>query len=79
MVIDFIGPSLDTTILASAQLLWSLGSSPEVWRELRDNPDLVPAAALEAVRLASPVRGFTRVIQRDTEVGVRFGVVRLQT
>jgi cytochrome P450 len=69
MVIDFIGPSLDTTILASAQLLWSLGSNPDVWRELREKPDLVPAAALEAVRLASPVRGFTRIIQRDTEVG----------
>jgi cytochrome P450 len=68
-VIDFIGPSLDTTILASAQLLWSLGSSLDVWRELRENPDLVPAAAMEAVRLASPVRGFTRIVQRDTEVG----------
>jgi cytochrome P450 len=69
MVVGFIGPSLDTTILASAQLLWSLGSNADVWRELREKPDLVPAAALEAVRLASPVRGFTRIIQRDTEVG----------
>jgi cytochrome P450 len=68
MVIDFIGPSLDTTILASAQLLWSLGTNPDAWRELRENPDLVPAAALEAVRLASPVRGFTRIVQRDTEI-----------
>lgn len=68
MVIDFIGPSLDTTILASAQLLWSLGTNPDVWQELRENPDLVPAAALEAVRLASPVRGFTRIVQRDIEV-----------
>src|SRR6202011_318445 len=68
MVIDFIRPSLDTTILASAQLLWSLGTNPDAWRELRENPDLVPAAALEAVRLASPVRGFTRIIQRDAEI-----------
>ena len=68
MVIDFIGPSLDTTILASAQLLWSLGTNPDAWRELRENPDLVPAAALEAVRLASPVRGFTRIVQRNTEI-----------
>jgi cytochrome P450 len=68
MVIDFIGPSLDTTILASAQLLWSLGTNPDAWRELRENPDLVPAAALEAVRLASPVRGLTRIVQRDTEI-----------
>ena len=68
MVIDFIGPSLDTTILASAQLLWSLGTNPEVWQELRENPELVPAAALEAVRLGSPVRGFTRIVKQDTEI-----------
>ena len=68
MVIDFIGPSLDTTILASAQLLWSLGTNPDIWAELRGNPDLVPAAAVEAVRLGSPVRGFTRMVKQDTEI-----------
>ncbi|HWF28457.1 MAG TPA: cytochrome P450 [Mycobacterium sp.] len=68
MVIDFIGPSLDTTILASAQLLWILGSHPDVWEELRHNPDLVPAAAVEAVRLGSPVRGFTRMLKQDNEI-----------
>ena len=68
MVIDFIGPSLDTTILASAQLLWSLGTNPDAWQELRNNPALVPAAAIEAVRLASPVRGFTRMIKQDNEI-----------
>jgi cytochrome P450 len=69
MVMDFIGPSLDTTILAAAQLLWSLGTNPDVWEELRSNPDLVPAAAVEAIRLGSPVRGFTRMVKRDTEIG----------
>jgi cytochrome P450 len=74
MVIDFIGPSLDTTILASAQLLWSLGTDPDVWEELRRNPDLVPAAAVEAVRLGSPVRGFTRILKHDSEIdGVVLG------
>jgi len=68
MVIDFIGPSLDTTILASAQLLWSLGTNPAVWNELRDDRTQIPAAVSEAVRLASPVRGFTRIVGRDTEV-----------
>jgi hypothetical protein len=43
-------------------------TNPDAWRELRQNPDLVPAAALEAVRLASPVRGFTRIVQRNTEI-----------
>jgi cytochrome P450 len=68
LLIDFIGPSLDTTILASAQLLWSLGTNPDAWAELRRDPDLIAAAAAEAVRLGSPVRGFTRTVNRDTEV-----------
>jgi cytochrome P450 len=68
MLLDFIGPSLDTTILAAAQLLWSLGTNPGAWEELRRDPDLAPAAAVEAVRLGSPVRGFTRMVKRDTEI-----------
>jgi cytochrome P450 len=68
MVMDFIGPSLDTTILASAHLLWSMGNNPAVWNELRADPKLIPAAVTEAVRLASPIRGFARIVARDTEV-----------
>jgi len=68
MVLDFLGPSLDNTILAAAQLLWSLGTNPDVWEELRSNPDLVPAAAAETIRIGSPVRGFTRMVKQDTEI-----------
>jgi cytochrome P450 len=72
MVVDFILPSLDTTILAAAQLLWSLGRNPDAWRRLRRGPDLVPSAVVEAVRLASPVRAFTRRLARDEDIdGVR--------
>ena len=69
MVIDFIAPSLDTTILASTCMLWLLGESPEAWQHLRREPELIPAAVVEAVRLASPIRGFTREVSRDAEVG----------
>jgi cytochrome P450 len=69
MVIDFIAPSLDTTILSSTSMLWLLGTNPEAWRRIRRDPDLIPAAVVEAVRLASPIRGFTRRVSRDAEVG----------
>jgi cytochrome P450 len=69
MVIDFIAPSLDTTILASTYMLWLLGENPEAWRRIRRDPELIPAAVVEAVRLASPIRGFTRQLSRDAEVG----------
>jgi cytochrome P450 len=68
MVIDFIAPSLDTTILASTHMLWLLGENPEAWRRIRLDPGLIPAAVVEAVRLASPIRGFTRQVSRGAEV-----------
>jgi cytochrome P450 len=69
MVIDFIAPSLDTTILASTHMLWLLGENPEAWRRIRADPELIGAAVVEAVRLASPIRGFTRQLSRDAEMG----------
>jgi cytochrome P450 len=68
MVIDFIAPSLDTTILASTQMLWLLGENPQAWQRLRRDPELIGAAVVEAVRLASPIRGFTRQVSRDAEL-----------
>ncbi|MEM8920285.1 MAG: cytochrome P450, partial [Pseudomonadota bacterium] len=62
---DYVAPSLDTTILASAQLLWSLASTPGAYDALRDTPDLSGSAVNEAVRLASPIRGFSRYAQTD--------------
>jgi cytochrome P450 len=69
MVIDFIAPSLDTTILASTYMLWLLAENPGVWRRIRHHPELIPAAVVESVRLSSPIRGFTRQLSRDAEVG----------
>lgn len=69
LVIDFVAPALDTTILATTYLLWLLGRHPETWDEVRAAPELIPATVVEAVRLASPIRGFTRELARDHEVG----------
>jgi len=69
MVIDFIAPSLDTTILASTYMLWLLAQNPEAWARIRRDPELIPAAVVESVRLSSPIRGFTRYLSRDAEIG----------
>jgi cytochrome P450 len=69
MVIDFIAPSLDTTILAATHMLWLLGENPAAWQRLRRDPELIPAAVVEAVRIASPIRGFTRRLSREAEIG----------
>jgi cytochrome P450 len=69
MIIDFVAPALDTTILAATHMLWLLGRNPEAWERLRGDPELIPAAVVETVRLASPIRGFTRHASRDAEIG----------
>ncbi len=68
LVIDFVAPSLDTTILASTHLLWVLSRHPDVWDEIVADPSLIPAAVVENVGIASPIRGFTRRLSREHEI-----------
>ena len=65
LLIDYIAPSLDTTILGTSQLLFQLGRHPEQWDLIRANPDLIPRAIDEALRLEAPVRAFTRLAVAD--------------
>jgi cytochrome P450 len=65
---DFMAPSLDTTIFATASLMYLLGTNPDQWRLLVENPSLVKNAVNEAVRLESPIRGFTRVSTEDCRI-----------
>jgi cytochrome P450 len=69
MIMDFVAPGLDTTILATTHMLWLLGRNPEAWERIRQDPGLIPAAVVEAVRISSPVRCFTRRVSRDAEIG----------
>ena len=62
MIMDYVAPSLDTTILATAHLLWLLGTHPEALARLKSDPKLVGSTVTEAVRLASPIRCFTRYV-----------------
>lgn len=68
LMIDYLAPSLDTTISAIASALWLLATHPEQWRILKDDPSLVPNAVNEVVRIESPLRAFAREVARDTEV-----------
>ena len=66
---DYLGPSLDTTIFATGHLLYLLGTNPEQWQMIRDDPSLIPNAINEAVRVESPIRGFTRYLAAEKWVG----------
>ncbi len=66
---DYINPSLDTTISATGQAIWFFAQNPDQWDLLRAEPALVDNAIEEVVRLATPIRAFSRFAVRDADVG----------
>lgn len=60
LMVDYTVPSLDTTIYATRELLYQLGKNPSLLPTLREEPRLIPNAIYAAVRLATPIRGFSR-------------------
>ncbi|RYJ04813.1 MAG: cytochrome P450, partial [Actinomycetales bacterium] len=69
LMIDYLAPSLDTTISAIASALMLLARHPDQWELLKSDPDLIPNAVNEVVRVESPLRAFSRVADADAEVG----------
>lgn len=68
MIIDYVGPALDTTILATAEMVRLLAVTPGAYQAVREEPTLIPGVINEAVRHASPIRSFTRLARDDYEV-----------
>ncbi len=69
LLVDYLGPSLDTTISAIGNAVWLLASHPVQWAALKADPELIPNAFNEVVRLESPIRAFTRVASADLQLG----------
>jgi cytochrome P450 len=65
---DYMGPSLDTTIFATANALWLFAQHPDQWDLIRANPALIPQAINEIVRIETPIQGFSRHVTEDTNV-----------
>lgn len=72
LLIDYIAPSLDTTISAISSAVYLFATHPEQWQLLKHDPSLLPNAVNEIVRFESPLRAFTRKVLQDNEIsGVR--------
>jgi cytochrome P450 len=69
LFVDYLGPSLDTTISAIGNAIWLLATHPDQWHLLQDEPHRIKAAFNEALRLESPISCFTRVAEVDAVVG----------
>jgi len=65
---DYINPSLDTTISVTGQIIKFLADNSGEWDKIRADGSLIPNAVEEAVRLATPIRAFTRFAIEDIEV-----------
>ncbi|WP_422747108.1 cytochrome P450 [Mycobacterium sp. WMMD1722] len=68
LLVDYIAPSLDTTISAISSAIHLFATHPEQWALLKDDPSLIPNAINEVVRFASPLRAFTRKSVRPSSV-----------
>lgn len=68
MVIDYTGPSLDTTIFGTSSAILLFAQHPEQWDLLRENPSLIRHAINEVLRLESPIQKFSRLVTRDHEI-----------
>ena len=68
LMLDYLGPSLDTTIFATSNAVALFAKHPEQWRKLRGNPGKIPNAINEVVRLESPIQAFSRLVIEDFEI-----------
>ncbi len=76
LMVDYVAPSLDTTISAISSALQLFAVFPEQWQILRGDRGLIPNAVNEIIRYESPLRAFSRKAIRDTmmsEVHIRAG------
>lgn len=60
LLVDYIAPSLDTTISAISSAIYLFATHPDQWALLKADPSLIPNAVNEIVRFESPLRAFTR-------------------
>ena len=61
----------DTTSSSTAGAIWALAERPQVFRQVRDTPALIPSLVDEAIRWTTPVKTFMRTATVDTSVAGR--------
>jgi cytochrome P450 len=69
LMVDYLAPSIDTTMSAISNALYLFASHPEQWQLLKDEPALMPNAINEVVRYEPPLRAFARRVGQPTEIG----------
>jgi cytochrome P450 len=65
LMIDYMGPSLDTTIFGISSGVWLFANHPDQWDLVRNDPSLIPAAINEILRMEAPIQDFSRYVAHD--------------
>lgn len=68
MAMDYIAPSLDTTISATSSAIWLFAQHPDQWDLVRERPSMIANAINEVVRLEAPIQGWSRYVTKDVEM-----------
>ena len=68
MMIDYMGPSLDTTIFGITSGVWLFANNPDQWDIIREDPSRIPAAMNEILRIEAPIQDFSRYVARDYDL-----------
>jgi len=68
LMIDYLAPSLDTTISGIASALVLFARHPDQWQLLKAEPTLLPNAINEVLRYESPLRAFSRKTAKDNTI-----------
>jgi cytochrome P450 len=68
IMIDYMGPSLDTTISAIGSGVWLFANHPAQWQKVRESPSSVPGAVNEILRMEAPLQGFSRLVTCDYQM-----------
>ena len=68
LMVDYLAPSIDTTMSAISNALFLFASHPEQWRLLKDEPELIPNAINEVLRFEPPLRAFGRCVGQHTDI-----------
>jgi cytochrome P450 len=68
MMVDYIGPSLDTTVFAISNAVWLFANNPDQWDLVGEDPKLMPSAVNEVLRYDAPTQDFSRYVARDVDM-----------
>jgi cytochrome P450 len=68
---QFIVVGMIAPIVFLGSVVVHLSEHPELQRQLREDPGLIPAAIQEYLRLFTPYRGFARTARHDVDLGGR--------